>query len=197
DCEATTDYGCFVPAPPESGTNIPQQSLTFSMRAAADNAFYIVTLKNGWFKDVGLTIEPQPYGFKATDENAIPLCLKNQNNIGAMFGGSVIQTLRTSKNLKMILFTDDFLGHFIWADPNLNLKPVGHYMNQGMPFEVALKTTLEPIASSGQKLATSATLDTRPFINAAFGLAGYQVPPLLLVDDPENLVLSRSGKSHF
>lgn len=196
-CEAGPDYGCFVPAAPEPGIDIPQQSLTFSMRPAADNAFYIVTLKNGWFKDVGLTIEPQPYGFKATDENAIPLCLKNQNNIGAMFGGSVIQTLRTSKKLKMIMFTDDFLGHFIWADPKLNLKPVGYYIKQGIPFEAALKKTLEPITSSGRKLATSAALDTRPFIDTAFGLAGLQVPSLLLVDDPENLVLSRSGQSPF
>jgi hypothetical protein len=196
-CEAGSDYGCFVPAVPEPGVDIPQQSLTFSMRPAADNAFYIVTLKNGWFKNVGLTIEPQPYGFRATDENAIPLCLKNQNNIGAIFGGSVIQTLRTSKNLKMIMFTDDFLGHFIWADPKLNLRPVGYYIKQGLPFEAALRKTLEPITISGQKLATSATLDTRPFIDTAFGLARLQVPSLLLVEDPENLVLARSGKSPF
>jgi len=41
DSKPESGYGCFVPAPPEPGTDIPQQSLTFSMRAAADNAFYM------------------------------------------------------------------------------------------------------------------------------------------------------------
>lgn len=191
------DFGCFIPAPPEPGTDLPQQSLTFSMRAAADNSFYIVTLKNGWFKDVGLTIEPEPYGFKATDENAIPLALKNQNNLGAMFGGSVIQTLRTNKKLKMIMFTDDFLGHFIWADPSLKLKTVNDFMKEGLPFNEALKKTLEQVTSTGEQMATAALLDTRPLINTAFEAAGLEVPSLLLVDDPQNLVLSRGGKVHF
>ncbi len=197
DVKPESGYGCYIPAPPEPGTDIPQDSLTFSMRAAADNAFYIVTMKNGWFSDVGLTIEPKPYGFKATDENALPLAIKNQNNIGAMFGGSVIQTLRTNKKLKMIMFTDDFLGHFLWADPKLGLKPVTYYVKQGLPFPEALKKTLEPVLASGQKIATGPSLDTRPLIDTAFGVAGLKVPPLLLVDDPENMVLARSGKAPF
>lgn len=196
-CDAKADYGCFVPAPPEPGTDLPPSSIAFSMRPAADNAFYIVTMQNGWFKDVGITIEPQPNGFKATDENAIPLLLKNQNNLGAMFGGSVIQTLRNNKKLKMIMFTDDFIGNIIWADPKLGLKPVSYYLEQGMPIEAALKETLQPLLGSGQKLATTAALDTRPLIDVAFGLAGLEKPELLLVDDPQNLVLTRSGQVQF
>lgn len=196
-CEAKAEYGCFVPAPPEPGTELPAASIAFSMRPSVDNAFYIVTLQNGWFKDLGITIEPQPYGFKATDENAIPLVVRNQNNLGAMFGPSVLQTLRTNKKLKMIMYTDDFIGNMIWASPKSGLKPVTEYLKQGMSIEAALKATLEPIVSSGKKMATTAALDTRPLIDLAFGLAGLEKPELLLVDDTQNLVLSRSGQVDF
>lgn len=192
-CDAKPDYGCFKPAAPEPGTDIPKVKLTFSMRPAADNSFYIVALRKGWFNDVGINVNP----FKATNENAIPLALKNQNNIGAMFGGSVIQVLNTHKNLKMIMFTDDFVGHWMWANPKLHLKTYNQYVAQGLSVKQALQKTLAPMIKSGQKLATSPLLDTRPLINTAFGLAGLKPPPLLLVDDPENEVLWRSGRLDF
>ena len=196
-CEAKPEYGCFVPPPPEPGTDLPTASVAFSMRPAVDNSFHIVAMQKGWFEDVGITIEPKPNGFKATDENAIPLVVRNQNNLGAMFGPSVLQTLRNNKKLKMIMYTDDFVGNMIWASPNSGLKPVDEYLKQGMSIEAALKATLEPLVSPGKKLATTAALDTRPFIDVAFGLAGLPKPELLLVDDPQNLVLSRSGQVEF
>lgn len=196
-CDAGPGYGCFAPAPPEPGTKIPKVGLHFSLRPSADNSFYIVALKKHWFEDVGLSILPSPYGFKATNENAIPLALNDQNNVGAMYGGSVIDTLKTDKTLKMIMFTDDYVGNMLWADPSLHLKGISSYLAKGLSFKAALRKTLEPTLKPGVQVATTPLLDTRPLINALYGLAGLPKPKLLLVSDTESLILAKSGKIHF
>src|SRR4051812_9111784 len=83
-CSASEKYGCFKPAAPEPGTDVPSANVSLELRPAADNSFYLITSKRGFFKDVGITITPKPYGLKATFENAIPFLLSNQANVGAM-----------------------------------------------------------------------------------------------------------------
>ena len=56
----------YTPAPPEPGTEIPQVTVTFGMRPYADNTFYVIGMEKGWFKDVGITVAPAPYGLKTT-----------------------------------------------------------------------------------------------------------------------------------
>ena len=65
----------FKPAPPEPGTELPQSDIKFGMRPYADNTFYIIAMKKGWFKDVGVNIVPPPYGLKVTDTNVVALLL--------------------------------------------------------------------------------------------------------------------------
>ncbi|MBV9756849.1 MAG: hypothetical protein JO047_07330, partial [Alphaproteobacteria bacterium] len=42
----------YQPAAAEPGTDIPQTGIRFGMRPYADNTFYIIAMKKGWFKDV-------------------------------------------------------------------------------------------------------------------------------------------------
>ena len=169
-CHAQAGFGCFVPAAPEPGTAIPSSEVNFSMRPAADNAFYIVGIQKGWYSDLGIKVN----GFKATNDNAIPLAVKNQNNLGGMFGGSVIQVLNTQKNLKMVMFADDYLAQWLWASPKLKLKPVSYYVSKGMPFNEALKKALQPVIANGGSIATLPSLETRPILNLMFGMAGLR-----------------------
>ena len=55
----------FVPAPPEAGSDIPKATSKFGMRPYADNTFYIIGMKKGWFDEVGIKFDPPPYGIKA------------------------------------------------------------------------------------------------------------------------------------
>src|SRR5918911_5426447 len=57
---ASSSTGAWIPAPAEPGTAIPTASVAFGMRPYADNTFYVVAMKKGWFKDVGIQITPAP-----------------------------------------------------------------------------------------------------------------------------------------
>src|SRR6187455_750362 len=68
----------YTPAAPEPGTDIPAASVKFGMRPYADNTFYIIAMKKGWFHEVGIKILPEPEGLKVTDNNVIALLLNGQ-----------------------------------------------------------------------------------------------------------------------
>jgi ABC-type nitrate/sulfonate/bicarbonate transport system substrate-binding protein len=76
--DAATSY---IPATPEPGTDIPQVTVKFGMRPYADNTFYVIGIEKGWFKDVGITIEPAPYGLKTTENQWISILLNEQVDI--------------------------------------------------------------------------------------------------------------------
>jgi ABC-type nitrate/sulfonate/bicarbonate transport system substrate-binding protein len=79
----TTDR--FTSAPPEPGTDIPASAIKFGMRPYADNTFYVIGMKKGWFQDVGITFDPSPYGLKANDSNVTTLLLNGQLDIISEF----------------------------------------------------------------------------------------------------------------
>jgi hypothetical protein len=49
----------FTPAQPEPGTDIPAATIKFGMRPYADNTFYVIGMKKGWFQDVGIVGAPE------------------------------------------------------------------------------------------------------------------------------------------
>ena len=49
----------FQPAAPEPGTDIPAATIKFGMRPYADNTFYIIGMKKGWFDEVGVKFDPK------------------------------------------------------------------------------------------------------------------------------------------
>ncbi|HZO96989.1 MAG TPA: hypothetical protein VFB42_06420 [Gaiellaceae bacterium] len=185
----------YVPAPPEAGTDIPEATVRFGMRPYADNTFYVVAMKKGWFKDVGITIAPAPYGLKVTDAVVTSLLLKKQLDISSEFGPLLLPVLKSENVLRLVGFVDTFQGWAVLANPSLHLKTVNDYMKQGLPFAQALKKALEPVSRS--TLVVAPQISARPFVQIAFKLAGLPLPKFQVLDDSKSLVLAKSGRINF
>jgi len=112
----------FVPSSPEPGVEIPAATIKFGMRPYADNTFYYIAMKKGWFDEVGITFDPAPYGMKANDSNVTTLLLNGQLDIISEFCPLMLPTYKDAATLKCIGFTDDFLANAIFANPALKLK---------------------------------------------------------------------------
>src|ERR1700749_1838088 len=135
----------FAPAPPEPGTDIPAATIKFGMRPYADNTFYIIGMKKGWFQDVGITFDPAPYGLKANDSNVTTPLLNGQLDIISEFCPLMLPTYKDANKLKCIAFTDNFLANAILANPALNLKTFKDYVGEGKNYDEALKSALAPM----------------------------------------------------
>jgi hypothetical protein len=192
---AATPTDHYVPASPEAGTTIPEATVRFGMRPYADNTFYVVAMKKGWYKDVGISIAPQPYGLKVTDTVVTALLLKKQLDISTEFGPLLLPVLKSENVLRLIGFVDTFQGWAVLANPKLHLKTVNDYMKQGLPFTQALEKALEPVSKS--TLVVAPQISARPFVQIAFKLAGLPLPKFQVLDDSKSLVLAKAGRINF
>lgn len=184
----------FAPAPPEPGVAIPAATIKFGMRPYADNTFYIIGMKKGWFDEVGISFEPAPYGLKANDSNVTTLLLNGQLDIISEFCPLMLPTYKDANKLKCIGFTDNFLANAILANPALKLKTFKDYLGEGMSYEAALKAALAPM--KGKTLVGAPELSDRAFeeyLNKTSG-AGFQ---LQVLDDAKSLVLAKAGREDF
>ena len=164
------------------------------MRPYADNTFYIIGMKKGWFDDVGIKFAPAPYGLKANDSNVTTLLLNGQLDIISEFCPLMLPTYKQADKLKCIAFTDNFLGNAILANPVLKLKSFKDYVAGGMNFEDALKASLAPM--KGKQLVGAPQLSDRAFeeyVNKTSG-AGFK---LQVLDDSKSLVLAKAGREDF
>jgi hypothetical protein len=189
---ASTDN--YSPAAPEPGTDIPMADVKFAMRPYADNTFYVIAMKKGWFKDVGINIVPAPYGLKVTDTDVMALLLNGQVEISTEYIPLLLPSYKSGKKLKCIAFTDNFLGMAILANPNLHLKSFKDYIAQGTSFEQAVRQALLPL--QGKTLVGAPELSDRPFEEAAakFGKVQWR---LQILDDSKSLVLAKAGREDF
>jgi hypothetical protein len=184
----------FVPAPPEAGTSIPQQQVKFGMRPFADNTFYVIAMQKGWFKDVGIRIDPAPEGLKVNDTNATALLLNGQVDVISENCPNMLPTYKSARTLKCVGFTDNFLGNAILANPRLHLKSFKDYIAQGMSFDVALHAALAPLA--GKTLVGPPQVTDRPFEILASSMSKVNWN-LQVLDDSKSVVLARAGREDF
>jgi ABC-type nitrate/sulfonate/bicarbonate transport system substrate-binding protein len=185
----------YVPAQPEPGTDIPQATIRFGMRPYADNTIYVIGMKKGWYKDVGITISPPPFGLKVTDTVVVSLLLKKQLDISSEFGPLLLPPLKSENVLKLIGFVDTFQGWAVLANPGLHLKTVRDYMKRSLPFKAALRKALEPVSKG--TLVVAPQISARPFVQISFKLAGLPLPKLQVLDDSKSLILAKAGRESF
>lgn len=184
----------YVPAPPEPGTEIPRAHVNFGMRPYADNTFYVIAMKQGWFDDVGIEIGPEELGLKVTDTNVIALLLNGQLDMASQYCPLLLPTYKTSNELKCVAFTDNFLGTAILANPALGLKSFKGYIAEGMTFDEAIRAAVTPL--QGKTLVGSPVLSKRPFEEVVQQFSGVTWN-LETMDDAKALVLAKAGRIDF
>lgn len=184
----------FTPAAPEPGADIPAATIKFGMRPYADNTFYVIGMKKGWFKEVGIDFDPPPFGLKANDSNVTTLLLNGQLDIISEFCPLMLPTYKDANKLKCIAFTDNFLANAILANPALKLKTFKEYIAEGKPYEEALKLALAPM--KGKTLVGAPELSDRPFEEYVNKTSGAEFK-LQVLDDAKSLVLAKSGREDF
>jgi hypothetical protein len=184
----------FVPAAPEAGVDIPKATIKFGMRPYADNTFYYIGMKKGWFDDVGVSFEPAPYGLKANDSNVLTLMINGQLDMISEYCPLILPMYKESRLLKCVGFTDNNQAFAILANPNLKLKTLKDYMAEGKTFDEALKLTLAPLA--GKTLVGAPEISARPFEEGLATMSGLKWN-LQVLDDAKSLVLAKAGREDF
>src|ERR1700752_3461229 len=92
------------------GTDVPQVQTSLGMRPYANDLIFVAGIKQGFYKDVGLTITPAPYGRKVLPDQAIPLLVNKQIDGQALYPPDAIAAMDTVQNVRFIALSDLFQG---------------------------------------------------------------------------------------
>jgi hypothetical protein len=165
------------------------------MRPYADNTYFVIGMEKGWFKDVGLTIDPEPYGLKTTEEQWVSLLLNRQVDINSATCSILLTSYKTTDQLKCTGLAVTFYGQAMLANPKLGLKTVKDFVEGGMSFTDALKAALTPLI--GKTVYIPPGLAAKEFTETPFRLAGLELPKYVTQDDPQMLLLGKSERLDF
>jgi ABC-type nitrate/sulfonate/bicarbonate transport system substrate-binding protein len=191
DAASTT----YTPATPEPGTEIPQVSVSFGMRPYADNTFYVIGIEKGWFKDVGITITPEPDGMKTTENQWVSLLLNRQVDINSATCGKLLPSYKSTDQLKCAGFAVTFSGYAMLANPKLGLKRLADAMKPGVTLQQGLAETLKPLV--GKTIYVPPSTSEKEFTEVPFKLAGLDLPNYVTMEDSQMLLLAKSGRLDF
>lgn len=176
---------------------IPQTGVRLAQSPYVDHSTEIVGIENGWYEDVGITIEPPPHGKVLTMEQMAPNLIAGQIDVGTMVPQIWAGTLDQSSENKIFTYRDVFLGHAFLAAPGKGYKSVNDFMEEGQDWDQALASALGQMR--GKDVAESSVQDQKAFRSFALGLAGmseddYQ--PVVLKDSAI-VQLARGGRTDF
>lgn len=180
-----------------AGTDIPTATVRYGLLPYGDNSMPVIGMQKGWFKDVGIKINPQPVGSKVQDNQVVPKLVNDEIDMINWDGTVIIQTMTQAPDLKQIGFTDTYLGIYILAAPNSDTKTVSELTANGTSFSDAMQQSIQQL--KGKKVALDNTGYHRSFFNTVFDLGGIKPSDMDLttIDDAKMVQLAKAGKINF
>jgi ABC-type nitrate/sulfonate/bicarbonate transport system substrate-binding protein len=154
-------------------------------------------MRNGWFKDVGIDIQPQPDGVEVTPDNVVQKMVTGAADVATFYGPGKIANLAKAPQLKMFGFSDTYLGNYLLAAPDSGAKPVSELVKAGTPFDEAIKQAMAPV--KGTSVAFTNTGQHRDFLEGIFTLGGLKLTDVkpIATNDARILGLAKGGKVKF
>jgi hypothetical protein len=171
---------------------IPAVAGRFAMVSYTNHTWPIIGMRNGFFDDVGIKIEPAD-GRVIFENQTVPLLQNGETDISTIFVGVLTPALDKIKNIRPFLIHSYWQGNTILTGPNSGFKTLDDFMAQGKTFAEAAKLTVAQLR--GQKLTVPPTISTRPWLEFVYGFAGMKLEDsdLVMLEDPNAVQLAVSG----
>ena len=181
----------------QAGTDIPQATVRYGLLPYGDNSMPVIGMQKGWFDEVGITVQPQPVGSKVQDNQVVPKLVNDEIDMINWDGTVIIQTMTKAPDLKMIGFTDTYLGIYILGAPDSGAQTVADLVKGGQSFDQAMQTAVQQFV--GKKVTLDNTGYHRSFFNTVFKLGGVDPSQLDLttIDDAKMVQLAKAGDTDF
>jgi ABC-type nitrate/sulfonate/bicarbonate transport system substrate-binding protein len=175
---------------------IPAVTARFSMVSYTNHTWPIIGIRNGFFDDVGITLQPTD-GRIIFENQTVPLLQNGEVDLSTIFVGVLTPALDKIKNIHPFLIHSYWQGNTILTGPNSGFKTVDDFMSEGKTFLEAAKLTVEQL--KGQKLTVPPTISTRPWLEFVYGFAGMKLEDsdLVILEDPNAVQLAVSGGAPF
>lgn len=183
---------------PSAGTAIPTTTVKVALNPFPDNSFYVIGMQKGWFKEVGINVEPAPFGIKAVPTQSVSYLINNQADVVPMNMFSILVNSKQVPDLRLLGFTDTQTGIYLLASPSVKAPSLSQVMKGGTPFNTAIKQVMAQ--TKGKQVAFDSSGVQRSFLDLVFNQLGgvrYSDLKLTVTTDPRIVDLAEGGRIDF
>lgn len=175
---------------------IPRMSVNMSIGPYVCHCFNIIGVEKGWFEEVGISIEPKPYG-RIVILELLQTLLAGTVDVNRSFNGeyAAFMARKGTENVKIFALASLFQGYAILGKPSY--KSVRDFTEEGLDFEEAVKRTMAQL--KGKRFAAPTDIAARAFHNLCFKTAGMspEETKTTILKDPRILALAHAGRTDF
>ncbi len=184
------------PARAQSAPAIPSKTLRLSMVGYPNHTYPIIAMRNGWFDEVGISIEPSD-GKVIFEPQAVPQLRNNEVDISSIYVGLITPAIDKIDDIKPIVLTSYWAGNTILTPPDSGFKTVDDFVDSGMSFADAARAAM--VQLQGQEITVPPTQSTRPWLELAYSYGGLTLADsdLVVLEDPAAVQLGMSGRVKF
>lgn len=181
---------------------IPAKTVRFGMYpCCADQTHNQVAIVNGWYEEVGITLDPADGHLYATFDQILPSMQRGDFDVAGTFIPGYLQTLDTfGMSLPPILFNDHYVGYAILAAPDSDVKTAQDFVDEGMSFGDAAAAAMEQLR--GAEVYTPPHGQVQPpYPDVFLSYAGMSYPSdlnIVFLEDVKIVELStQAGRVEF
>jgi ABC-type nitrate/sulfonate/bicarbonate transport system substrate-binding protein len=179
------------PAIPE----IPKQVVRYAHAPFLDHTQAVIGMQKGWFDDVGIDIQPKPYGLVIPSEQRPAALAAGTVDMVSASVAAMLAVMKQQPNIRFFAAGDIFQGYAILAQPDGGYKTYQDFLKSGdKPDEAMVKAIRQ---MRGKRWAAQGLAVTQQFVDLVLEKAGMTRNDLTIipVDDPKtvNLMLTRQA----
>lgn len=189
-CAAST----FAATAPE----IPKVEVRYAHEPYFDHTQAIIGLKQGWFKEVGITYTPNGVGITVGADDAISVFASGRVDVISGSAQEFMPAVKTLPPFGYIFYADIFQGYAIMAQPGGHYKSFQEFLAGGMSPDDAFKATVGQM--KGKKFAFPTEAAIKGFIDLVMQKGGLTLGDVDAVGAPVdagNVALMQAGRSDF
>lgn len=184
-------------APPFAAPTIEAKVIKFCHLPFLDHTEAIIGINKGWFKEVGINIEPAPNGLAILAPQRAAAHTSGQCDVSSGATGAAISLHKQMPDLVMFVVGDIFQGDAILAHPDTKYKRYQDFVKEGLNPVEAVKQTMAQI--KGKKWAIALSPATQFSSNLFIKEGGLQPADFtaIVVDDAKTVEIAASKQADF
>lgn len=186
--EATTAEAPAIPTIPESTIKIVLEPYYVCSAAC-------IGIEKGWYKELGINIDPEPYGTVITGEDTTQYVASQKAD---MIDQPTVQIMGAIKDLppvKTFVFNSIFYGSVILGQPGT--KTVDDFINEGMDAKEAIQAAMSQL--KGADFAYDGTASSHSFVTSSLNMGGLSIDDINLsaYGDSEIVAMMLTGQLDY
>lgn len=176
---------------------IPEVSVKFCHSPYLDHTQSIIGLEKGWFDELGITFDPEPYGTIPATENLVQALASGACDVGSASAVFMLPSIEDVPPFKWWVHGDMFQGYALMAQPDDGYKSVDEFIAEGMTPEEAMEAAVAQM--EGKQFAYPPEAAIKGFINLAMSKADMTLDDVtsIVAEDAKTWAMMIADQADF